>query len=83
VIKVLTRSDPAERTKLDEVWDMEMIKRVRGLMRGDQERRGMVGEEEKEEGEEEEGVRGTDKGGAVWYGALVEEDEDAVALLFP
>ena len=83
VIKGLTRSDPAARTTLDEVWNMSMIKRVRGLMRGDQDRRGMVGEEDKGEGEEEEGVRGTDKGGAVWYGALVEEDEDAVALLFP
>lgn len=65
---------------------MDMIKRVRGLMRGDPERRRTVGEDEEkeeEEGKEGENVRRREKGGTVRCGALVEEDEDAVALLFP
>jgi mitosis inhibitor protein kinase SWE1 len=71
VIKGLMRSHPARRMTLEEVWGMEVVQRVKGLMgRARRESAGVRGE-----GEEDEG--------AVWCGALVEEEEDAVELLFP
>ena len=81
LIKSLMRSDPAKRATLDEVWEMQLIRRVRGLMgRAVSVLAGDIGVGQAQRTEEGE-VKGQEE--RKWAGALVEEEEDAVGLLFP